>query len=996
MTHRKGAVWTERLLLILIVASLAGTFNLVLTMHRRYDSSATPAPAEISNSAPVPSIPPVPSATKVAGASQSSAKGTLPPLPAPLALPVEDPTIKALAGLARLTEKEVDAEQAADRRTVKLETAAKAAITESARWKRREVLVRQQVAALTQRAKQIEQGDLELEAERDVLAQERDALKAALTKAGQHSGNAVLPYKGPNGTWRRPIVIECTGNVAVLQPQGKTFSMIELSPLIHPRSSPVVLTIAREMMHIQNSATPDGAPAVPYLVFLVRPNGIRPYYESRARLEPLGIAFGYELIEQDLVVEVPDFDDLTTWDGSAPLDKPALASANRNTRSSKSLTAANDASGTQPSRMSGVWPPDDSARSGSSTPGAWPPSPENGGPAGSGFGLGQDRLAQADGLPGRPAGSGADSGPLSGERLSTEVALGRYSAQGSSRGNAGRSRSEDSSPQDFIWPGNSTNPGPGNGGGPAATGAGTGADRFAGDRTGSGPGSSPTYSPLSPAPHANGMGNGGATLVPLSSATAGQAGSGTEIAGRTAGRSGRSPGTGSSVMNAEGRGGFQPGTGGAGSAVSSSGSAPGSSSTSGLDKNGFGPGGPDPLPDLEPAQDGSVPVPATGGPLSRSPSASGVASESSGTGKNPSGTGTNPTRGSAASTGAGGQGGQPTPADPNSPGSNSPASSATGSTPADPGFRAYPAGGATPGGIGPGSGTAGSQPGGGSGSGNLDSNTTGGPDSPSQATGTPPSSAGFSSDSSASGRSVSSPPSGLNGATNAPPEQVGSSPSLSQPSQPLWGSTPSADSIASTGGSTTSNRLLGSMISGVGSESSDGSSSSSAGGQSGGAGTPAPGSGMSLPSLGANPDSDSDAMKEFVPPMISPPDRPPGAIEVPFEIVVVCRQNDILLHPGGYRLSVQALRAGSGKGSNPKSLLEQDLRALARRRAELDPLIRPKPSVRFLVENDGGRTFWMARRQLMFSGLNWPMSLQVAGPQSPHVFKEETWDELMR
>ncbi len=75
-------------------------------------------------------------------------------------------------------------------------------------------------------------------------------------------------------------------------------------------------------LHVQASDTPDGAAAVPYLVFLVRPNGIRPYYEARTCLEPLGIAFGYELIDQDLVVDIPDFDNLATWDGSVPLDMP--------------------------------------------------------------------------------------------------------------------------------------------------------------------------------------------------------------------------------------------------------------------------------------------------------------------------------------------------------------------------------------------------------------------------------------------------------------------------------------------------------------------------------------------------------------------------------------------------------------------------------------------------------------------------------------------------
>ena len=83
-------------------------------------------------------------------------------------------------------------------------------------------------------------------------------------------------------------------------------------------------------------------------------------------------------------------------------------------------------------------------------------------------------------------------------------------------------------------------------------------------------------------------------------------------------------------------------------------------------------------------------------------------------------------------------------------------------------------------------------------------------------------------------------------------------------------------------------------------------------------------------------------------------------------------------------------------GTLQESLLKQELRAVVRRRAKIDPLIRPKPRIKFLVEADGGTTYWIARRQLVFSGLDWPMSLQVAGPQSRHVFNKETWDAVNR
>ena len=47
--------------------------------------------------------------------------------------------------------------------------------------------------------------------------------------------------------------------------------MLDLSAVIKPRSSPVIVSIARELLRIQVSDSPDGLPVVPYFVFLVRP-----------------------------------------------------------------------------------------------------------------------------------------------------------------------------------------------------------------------------------------------------------------------------------------------------------------------------------------------------------------------------------------------------------------------------------------------------------------------------------------------------------------------------------------------------------------------------------------------------------------------------------------------------------------------------------------------------------------------------------------------------
>ena len=115
-------------------------------------------------------------------------------------------------------------------------------------------------------------------------------------------------------------------------------------------------------------------------------------------------------------------------------------------------------------------------------------------------------------------------------------------------------------------------------------------------------------------------------------------------------------------------------------------------------------------------------------------------------------------------------------------------------------------------------------------------------------------------------------------------------------------------------------------------------------------------------------------------------DGPSKTIEVPFEIVVVCGPDGAVIHPGGYLLTSKSLETGK-----KESIVVRELLAVAQRRAESDPTIRPKPRVKFLVENGGSETFWAARKQILFSGLGWPMSLQVAGAQDPHVLGKETW-----
>jgi hypothetical protein len=290
----------ELLPVLLVLASLAGTLALIMAMYRRQAPARKPPAPSVVTRPPLPPAPPPP-------------PDVLPPLPLP-AEPAEDPTPRILAELgARRAEHAAAAEQA-DRKAKALAEALRTPREDSARRQRRAMLVRTQLKALEERANLLETEAEVLDLERDVLGRERDAARAALAKARASTGCAILPYKGPNGTWRRPIPIECRDGMAVLEPDGPGFSLLELSATRGVRSNPLVAGILHAVTTLEGTTGPDGAPVEPYVLFVVRPDGIRPFYEARGRLEPLGIPFGYELVDQEMEIEYPALDDPSVWD----------------------------------------------------------------------------------------------------------------------------------------------------------------------------------------------------------------------------------------------------------------------------------------------------------------------------------------------------------------------------------------------------------------------------------------------------------------------------------------------------------------------------------------------------------------------------------------------------------------------------------------------------------------------------------------------------------
>ena len=845
MRRPRSGIGAELVPLVLILACLAGTLAMIVSVHRQVASRRASRPAV---ALPPTSAKPAPYPAPARVVEPEAEEPEPPPPPTP-----EDPTPKALAKLVSAEAEQLLEASKADRKAAALEEARKAAQAESERWRRRESLVRLQLDSLDSKVRKMEKTADEMALERDALEKELDARKAMAAQARSRPGQAILPHRGANGTWRRPIVVECRNGMAILQPQGIGFGLLELSSGFGPASNPFVATVAREAIRIQGNASPDGRPVVPYIFFLVRPDGIRPYYEARGRLEPLGITFGYELADQEWEVDFPDLDDVKTWDGSAP-----------------ALPGGSDPLAQTPPLARGASPAEDEdfPSWGSSRRGRSPSIPIDG-PAG-----GFVWPPRSPALPGN-GGGGVKLGNLGG------AGSGSGRVQGGGGGGSRAPSRPGSIPGDprAMTFGRPDGPDP-LGGGPSGT-----PDGLNSPSSGTGP------------------------LV---------GGQGGPSIGSKGDDLGSGPGTGTGTMPAD----------------------PPSSGIPGDLALGGGP--------ITPLGPANGPIPGSlGGP-------SGIV----------------PPRGAAGGQGSGhlARGGQPPVAADPSAGQGGVANQdqGSGSGKDDPANTfVWPAK--------PKAGSRSSQ-------GNLPGQPSGdGPDSAGPDQSPPVRHVGPFSRPLAMGIDT------LSSSTEADPTQpdgsgVGGS---SNPSGSGTSGSSSSSGRQGSGGSQAARRVIGPTGSSSGQPASSSSSST--------------GVGLSVPNPGGT--ASGGMPSNGMPPSGSPPSSPPNGtnrspslpevsspsiVDRRFEMVLVCGPRGVIVQPGGYRVTSEALGDRDG-------LLKKQMVALVKARRTADPKTIIEPRVKFLVQPGGDKTYWTARSQFLLSGLDWPMSLQVADPDHLGILPSESW-----
>ncbi len=114
----------------------------------------------------------------------------------------------------------------------------------------------------------------------------------------------IVPHKGPNGTDRRPVYLECTASGITIWPESSRIEINELMA-IESNSNPLDAALRTVRMYVMQNY---GDTIPPYPLLVVRPDGIETYGAARQAMLDWDDQFGYELVpaDVDLAFAKPD------------------------------------------------------------------------------------------------------------------------------------------------------------------------------------------------------------------------------------------------------------------------------------------------------------------------------------------------------------------------------------------------------------------------------------------------------------------------------------------------------------------------------------------------------------------------------------------------------------------------------------------------------------------------------------------------------------------
>jgi len=197
-------------------------------------------------------------------------------------------------GKARGEQDEAEQRDAAERQAL-------AKATEQATQERGRIDALRQ--GVEQGASQVSQAEASSSQARRTLAElgkeiadlERAAADAKAARPADGRTYTVVPYKGKQGSGRRAIYVECAAAGPVFQPDRAAVA-----------PSGIRAEVRRRVERQEPTLSDAERKLPPYLLLLVRPDGIEAYYAVQQALHNERLTFGYEFIEADWQLEFPD------------------------------------------------------------------------------------------------------------------------------------------------------------------------------------------------------------------------------------------------------------------------------------------------------------------------------------------------------------------------------------------------------------------------------------------------------------------------------------------------------------------------------------------------------------------------------------------------------------------------------------------------------------------------------------------------------------------
>jgi len=157
------------------------------------------------------------------------------------------------------------------------------------------------------------------------LEQTLDDLKALRQR--QQQTYSLVPYRGRRGDNRRPIYVECAAESLIFHPDRLTL------PATDSNGSAILQEVDRRINGQQlNLVSESSKKGTPYLLLLVRPDGIMTYYRTFAALRNLQVDFGYEFVESDWILDFPA-------DDKAPPSQPWMTASSASANVASAIPA---------------------------------------------------------------------------------------------------------------------------------------------------------------------------------------------------------------------------------------------------------------------------------------------------------------------------------------------------------------------------------------------------------------------------------------------------------------------------------------------------------------------------------------------------------------------------------------------------------------------------------------------------------------------------------